>query len=63
MSCHEATRAKLIAESNDSVNTKENKMKHKRQVTPGDHRRKLKPETIAKLNTDLADILTRYGYA
>jgi hypothetical protein len=62
LSCHEATRAKLIAESDGSVNTKENKMKHKRQVTPGDHRRKLKLETIAKLDADLEDILARYGY-
>ena len=62
LSCNEATRASLIAESNGSEITKENKMKHKRQVTPGDHRRKLRPETIAKLDAELADILTRYGY-
>lgn len=63
LSCHEATRAKLIAESSGSVDTKEDKMRHKRQVTPGDHRRKLKPETISRLDGELADILTRYGYA
>ncbi len=62
LSCSETTRNKLIAEARRSQNTKENKMRHKRQVTPGDHRRKLIPETIAKLNADLADILSAYGY-
>ena len=55
-------RNRLIAEASTSSSTSENLMKHKRQVIPGDHRRKLKPETIATLNSDLADILDRYGY-
>jgi hypothetical protein len=63
LSCNPATRAKLISESQDSTSTKENKMKHRRQVTPGDHVRKLQPETIARLDAELADILARYGYA
>jgi hypothetical protein len=33
---------------------------HVRQVTPGDHRRKLKPETIAWLDTRFADVLAWY---
>lgn len=37
-------------------------MTHKRNVTPGDHRVKLKPATIAILNQRFAPILTRFGY-
>jgi hypothetical protein len=62
LSCHEATRAKLIAEASESSKSVENKMSHKRQVIPGDHRRKLKPETIVRLDAELADVLSRYGY-
>jgi len=36
--------------------------KHKRQVLPGDHRRKLKPETIAQLNEFCGDLLDKLGY-
>lgn len=56
------SRAKLIAEAGQSQNTSENRAKHKRQVTPGDHERKLKPETIAVLNADLAEFLERFDY-
>jgi len=33
-----------------------------RKVTPGDHREKLAPATIAALNHTLADVLDRFGY-
>jgi hypothetical protein len=36
--------------------------RHKRQVTPGDHKRKLKPETIAQLNAILGDVLDQLQY-
>ena len=36
--------------------SKENVYNHKRKVTPGDHREKLKPATIAELN----EIFTGY---
>ncbi len=36
--------------------------KHVRKRTPGDHREKLKPETIAALETDFAETLTFLGY-
>lgn len=36
--------------------------KHKRQVMPGDHLRKLKPETIAHLNELCGDLLDKLGY-
>ncbi len=36
---------------------------HKRQVTPGDHCRKLKPQTVVELNAILGGMLSRLGYA
>ncbi len=35
---------------------------HKRQVTPGDHKRKLNEETIKLLNSKFGEILTIYDY-
>ncbi len=35
---------------------------HKRQMLPGDHQRKLKPETIAEINKTLSEMLTAFGY-
>ncbi len=40
----------------------ENIHAHVRQVAPGDHRRKLKPETIEKMNAILSEVLTAYDY-
>jgi len=42
--------------------TKEDIHKHKRQVTPGDHKRKLKPETIDLLNSKTKEIRKLFGY-
>jgi len=42
---------------------KENLMVRKRQVTPGDHRRKLAPQTIERLNDVFGDVLERLGYS
>lgn len=36
--------------------------RHKRQVMPGDHTRKLQPQTIAALNQQFANILQTLGY-
>lgn len=41
---------------------KEDIKSHKRQVTPGDHKRKLKPETIEILNSRFAGVLDAIGY-
>ena len=41
---------------------KEDAYKHKRHVTPGDYKRKLKPETIGALNEKSNEILERFGY-
>ena len=42
--------------------SKEDKFKHKRQVTPGDHKRKLKPETIEFLDNTSLEIRKLFGY-
>ncbi|MDC0311298.1 hypothetical protein OAL19_00285 [bacterium] len=42
--------------------TKKEAMTHKRCITPGDHRRKLKPSTIDALNLRFESILTKFGY-
>lgn len=40
----------------------EDRMNHLRQRTPGDHRRKLAPETILALDERLSDVLDGLGY-
>jgi len=40
----------------------ENEKSHKRQVVPGDHKRKLKSETIQALNAQFHNYLTVYNY-
>lgn len=37
-------------------------MSHKRKITPGDHREKLKPETIEQLNLRFEGVLSAFGY-
>lgn len=41
---------------------KEDIFRHKRQVTPGDFSRKLKPKTIDVLNREFAEIMERLDY-
>ena len=41
---------------------KEDVGEHVRQVSPGDHKRKLKPETIDAISAELADMISEYGY-
>ena len=41
---------------------KEDKASHKRQVTPGDHKRKLKDETICELNFQFQKVLEEFNY-
>jgi len=40
----------------------EDKFRHKRKVTPGDHKEKLKPETIQTLNSLFKEVLERLNY-
>ncbi len=52
---------RLRKEASFSV-IQEDRYSQRRQVTPGDHKRKLKPETTAELNTLLGPILKRLNY-
>ncbi|MDX2260001.1 MAG: sulfotransferase domain-containing protein [Hyphomicrobiaceae bacterium] len=49
-----------IVEKNDIRPQQEDKFAHIRNVAPGDHLQKLKPETIAELDKTLAKALTRF---
>ncbi len=40
----------------------EDRNAHKRKVTPGDHKEKLKPDTIEWLNKEFGEILIKLGY-
>ncbi len=51
-----------IADAFDLRPKKERPDEHIRRVTPGDHREKLRPDTIEALNQRLAPVLDRYGY-
>lgn len=51
----------LIAESSFTV-SKEEQFSHKRSVQPGNHAKKLKPETVAMLNEYFADVMSILGY-
>lgn len=51
---------KLIHEAGFDV--EENVNSHKRQAKPGDHKRKLKPETISKLNETFSEVLDLLNY-
>ncbi|MEG4034985.1 sulfotransferase domain-containing protein [Microcoleus sp. S36b_A4] len=56
----EQLRKELIDEAKFEV--KEDIYSHKRQVKPGDHRRKLQVNTIKQLNLELQDILKIHGW-
>lgn len=51
-----------VAEKNDVRPQTEELGKHIRKGAPGDHREKLQPETIEKLNDKFRDICRDYGY-
>jgi len=51
-----------VATANDVRPESEDPSKHIRKGTPGDHREKLAPATIAKLNDTFRDIGRFYGY-
>lgn len=51
-----------VAKANDIRPEIEQPNAHIRSVTPGDHKNKLKPKTIAQLNETFADILERFSY-
>ena len=60
----EETRAVVAARHANSVAAgEEDVWSHKRKVTPGDHREKLQPETIRKLDLVFATVLEKFGYS
>lgn len=50
------------AHRNDFTVDEEDIYQHRRQVAPGDHRRKLQPETIARLDEKFAHVLEVLSY-
>lgn len=54
--------ATLVSEGRPAP-AREDTTAKRRQVTPGDHRRKLAPETVAALDEKLAPQLAAFGYA
>lgn len=61
----EETRAVVLAHHANSVAVREEEdvWSHKRKVTPGDHREKLQPETIRKLDRVFSPVLAKLGYS
>ncbi len=59
----EQTRASLIGSATGPIPAAHRPDQKRRQVAPGDHRRKLKAETIAALNERFAAAIERFGYA
>jgi hypothetical protein len=54
----------VVARHGQSVKPRaENIWSHRRKITPGDHREKLRPETIAQLNERFSDVLDALGYS
>lgn len=51
-----------VAARHDIRPTEEDPSNHIRQGAPGDHRRKLRPETINRLNNQFRDVCRGYGY-
>jgi len=57
----EGTKKAIIEKASGSVK-KENKSRHRRKVTPGDHKEKLRSDTIKELNRKYGEILTELEY-
>jgi hypothetical protein len=55
-------RRQRIAARIDKRPVAEDVTSHVRQVAPGDHRRKLRPDTIAQIDEVFSEVLRRYGY-
>jgi len=56
-------RDQLINEAAQAGSKKpEDKTNHRRQVTPGDHKRKLQDKTIEHLNEYFSEVLNEFGY-
>lgn len=55
-------RQQLLLESHQSRPSAEDVSQHRRQVTPGEHRKKLNQETIVYLNDLFSDVLAKLDY-
>jgi hypothetical protein len=55
-------KALAIQYRNEFTVSSEDVTRHKRKVTPGDHREKLQPETIHALNQKFSHSLEKFGY-
>jgi Sulfotransferase domain len=53
----------LMEETQRLLPKEENVSQHIRQGRPGDHKRKLRVETVDRLNSELADVLSAFGYS
>jgi hypothetical protein len=51
-----------ISDDNIDIPEREDQKKHIRQKKPGDHKRKLKPETIEVLNSEFGAVLKALQY-
>ncbi len=51
-----------VASEFDAIPRTEDETRHIRQVTPGDHKRKLRPGTISDLNKMFSEIMQEFGY-
>lgn len=59
----DALKSQILSEAQRTRNPrKEDVSNHRRQVTPGDYERKLKPETIEYLNEQLSEALSEFNY-
>lgn len=61
--CGHLTAAKDAIKQRASFVVQENQLNHKRQVTPGDFRRKLTSDTQAALTEQLRDVLLYFDYS
>lgn len=59
--CHQGPIENILKQV-DEVPDSEDKMRFVRRVVPGDHRAKLKPETIRELDNRLKDVMKLYDY-
>jgi hypothetical protein len=55
-------RIEAVAAAHDIIPSAEHPHEHIRQAHPGDHKRKLRPETIVALNAVLSRFLKTFGY-
>jgi hypothetical protein len=61
--CNNLLDLKNRIQAHAKFDVKEDKFNHKRQVSPGDFRRKLSPQTQRALTKRLAPVLQNFGYS